>query len=337
MRAELMTPRILKAAGVGLLVLAVALYALFAPGAGQSTAQLLSAAQHPASADFAATVLWQWRAPRVVAALLVGLCLGVSGAIFQVLTHNPLGSPDIIGFNTGAYTGVIVVSLAGFSSAPNIALGALAGGAVTACVIMALAFAGTLSGPRLIVVGIGVTFFLSAVNKWLILTGELEQSLGAATWAAGTLSGLSWAQVIPLGAVALVALAAGLLLRRWCDVLVLGDAPAAALGLNVGLARTVMVAVGTVLIALSTALVGPISFIALAAPHMARLLGGASRTPLWLSGVIGALFLLVADTAGQRLFEPITLPAGLISVCAGGLYLVGLLLWQSRANRVKGQ
>lgn len=319
---------------VAALVLATMAYALLGPGAGQTSSDLLTALLHPGTEGFAPTVVWQWRAPRVVAALIVGMCLGISGALFQVLTHNPLGSPDIIGFNTGAYTGVIVVTLAGFSSALNIALGALGGGAVAAFVIMALTFAGRLSGPRLIVVGIGVTFFLSAVNKWLILSGELEQSLGAATWAAGTLSSLSWAQVVPLGALGLIACVLGLFLRGWCDVLTLGETPAATLGLDVNRARVAMVCIGTVLIALSTALVGPISFIALAAPHIARMISRTARTPLLLSGVIGALFLLVADTAGQRLFSPITLPAGLITVCAGGIYLVGLLLWQSDRKSV---
>lgn len=322
---------------VAALVLATMAYALLGPGAGQTSSDLLTALLHPGTEGFAPTVVWQWRAPRVVAALIVGMCLGISGALFQVLTHNPLGSPDIIGFNTGAYTGVIVVTLAGFSSALNIALGALGGGAVAAFVIMALTFAGRLSGPRLIVVGIGVTFFLSAVNKWLILSGELEQSLGAATWAAGTLSSLSWAQVVPLGALGLIACVLGLFLRGWCDVLTLGETPAATLGLDVNCARVAMVCIGTVLIALSTALVGPISFIALAAPHIARMISRTARTPLLLSGVIGALFLLVADTAGQRLFSPITLPAGLITVCAGGIYLVGLLLWQSRSTSAKGR
>lgn len=322
---------------VAALVLATMAYALLGPGAGQTSSDLLTALLHPGTEGFAPTVVWQWRAPRVVAALIVGMCLSISGVLFQVLTHNPLGSPDIIGFNTGAYTGVIVVTLTGFSSALNIALGALGGGAVAAFVIMALTFAGRLSGPRLIVVGIGVTFFLSAVNKWLILSGELEQSLGAATWAAGTLSSLSWAQVVPLGALGLIACVLGLFLRGWCDVLTLGETPAATLGLDVNRARVAMVCIGTVLIALSTALVGPISFIALAAPHIARMISRTARTPLLLSGVIGALFLLVADTAGQRLFSPITLPAGLITVCAGGIYLVGLLLWQSRSTSAKGR
>ena len=120
-------------------------------------------------------------------------------------------------------------------------------------------------------------------------------------------------------------------------MLTLGETPAATLGLDVNRARVAMVCIGTVLIALSTALVGPISFIALAAPHIARMISRTARTPLLLSGVIGALFLLVADTAGQRLFSPITLPAGLITVCAGGIYLVGLLLWQSRSTSAKGR
>ena len=123
---------------VAALVLATMAYALLGPGAGQTSSDLLTALLHPGTEGFAPTVVWQWRAPRVVAALIVGMCLGISGALFQVLTHNPLGSPDIIGFNTGAYTGVIVVTLAGFSSALNIALGALGGGAVAAFVILSL-------------------------------------------------------------------------------------------------------------------------------------------------------------------------------------------------------
>ena len=329
--------RVSALASIVLAVLVIAAYSLFLPGAGQDSAALLSAAADPSSGGFAATVLWQWRAPRVVAALIVGMCLGIAGAIFQILTHNPLGSPDIIGFNTGAYTGVIAVSLAGFSSALNIVLGALVGGVITAVLIMGLAFLGRLTGARLIVVGIGVTFFLSAVNKWLILSGELEQSLGAATWAAGTLNAVSWGYVIPLGALGCAACIAGLVLRGWCDVLALGDDTARALGLNVGVARVVMVLVGTVLVAVSTSIAGPISFIALAAPHMARLLSRPARTPVLASGVLGALFLLAADLVGQRLFFPIALPAGLITVCAGGIYLAGLLLWQSRSTRMKGQ
>ena len=328
---------VLSFAGIVIVALAIAAYSLFSPGAGQDSAALWSVATNPNSTDFAATVVWQWRAPRVVAAIVVGMCLGIAGAIFQILTHNPLGSPDIIGFNTGAYTGVIAVSLAGFSSAFNTALGALVGGTVTALLIMWLSFAGRLTGARLIVVGIGVTFFLSAINKWLILSGELEQSLGAATWAAGTLNAVSWARVIPLGVLGGAACVAGLLLRGWCDALALGDSTASALGLNVSRARVVMVLVGTVLVAVSTAIAGPISFIALAAPHMARLLSRPDRTPVLLSGVLGALFLLAADLAGQRLFFPITLPAGLITVCAGGIYLAGLLLWQSRSAGMKGQ
>lgn len=121
---------VLSFAGIVIVALAIAAYSLFSPGAGQDSAALWSVATNPNSTDFAATVVWQWRAPRVVAAIVVGMCLGIAGAIFQILTHNPLGSPDIIGFNTGAYTGVIAVSLAGFSSAFNIALGALVGGTV---------------------------------------------------------------------------------------------------------------------------------------------------------------------------------------------------------------
>lgn len=135
-----------------------------------------------------AEIVTQWRAPRVVLALVLGILLGISGAIFQTLTRNPLGSPDIIGFNTGAYTGALVVLLVLDGVATSYyptAIGALIGGIVTALLVYLLAFKRGVQGFRLIIVGIATSAVLAAVNTWLILKADLEDAMSAAVWGGG--------------------------------------------------------------------------------------------------------------------------------------------------------
>ncbi|MDY5158013.1 FecCD family ABC transporter permease [Actinotignum timonense] len=131
--------------------------------------------------DFAAQVVLTWRLPRILAAVAFGAALGLSGALFQILTRNPLGSPDIIGFNAGAYTGVILTRTFLVGGALAVSMGALAGGVVVGIIIYALAYRNGVSGFRLIIVGIGMTAMLSAANTWLLLraSDEVALSMGA--------------------------------------------------------------------------------------------------------------------------------------------------------------
>src|SRR5690606_22829557 len=110
---------------------------------------------------FASRIVLEWRLPRIVAAIAFGAALGASGALFQTLTRNPLGSPDIIGFSTGAYTGAILVITIAGGGFVAVSAGALAGGLVTAGVVYVLAWRGGIQGFRLIIVGIAVTAALS--------------------------------------------------------------------------------------------------------------------------------------------------------------------------------
>ncbi|GAB3695128.1 FecCD family ABC transporter permease [Corynebacterium nasicanis] len=306
------------------LTLGVLAATLLTPGAG-ITARQAGETLLGAGEGIARTVVLDWRLPRALAALVVGAALALSGALFQAVTRNPLGSPDIIGFNTGAYTGVILVVTSGYVGFFEVSLGAFLGGLLTAALVLAFTARHHISGLRLILVGIGVAYLLSSLNRWLILRGDMEQALSAATWGAGTLNGVQWIQILPAGAVLLLLSAVAVSMRRHVDLLRLGDDTAGGLGLTPQRAKAGLVLLGAVLTAVSTALAGPVSFVALAAPHIAARLSHSPRCPLLLTAVTGALLLLFSDLLAQRLFAPVQLPVGLVTVVVGGIYLLWLI------------
>ncbi|MET0494902.1 MAG: iron chelate uptake ABC transporter family permease subunit, partial [Actinoplanes sp.] len=182
-------------------------------------------------------VVVEWRLPRVLLALLIGVALGLSGAVFQALTRNPLGSPDVIGFNTGAYTGVLVVTVFIGNGYYLTAAGALAGGLATALVVYLLAFKRGVQGFRLIIVGIAISAMLASANQWFIIKVDLQAAYAAAIWEQGSLNGLGWAQVTPVavtvGVLGLALLAYGPRLA----LLEMGEDTGAALGVRVEATR----------------------------------------------------------------------------------------------------
>ncbi|HEY1843384.1 MAG TPA: iron-enterobactin ABC transporter permease [Buttiauxella sp.] len=275
-------------------------------------------------------VVVEWRLPRVLMALLIGAALGVSGAIFQSLMRNPLGSPDVMGFNTGAWTGVLIAMVLFGQQHTAIAAAAMIGGVATSLVVWLFAWRNGIETFRLIIIGIGVRAMLVAFNTWLLLHASLETALSAGLWNAGSLNGLTWAKTIPSAPLMLLALVAGALLVRRMRLLEMGDDSACALGVSVERSRLWLMLIGVILTAAATALAGPISFIALVAPHIARRLSGTSRWGLLQAALCGATLLLLADLCAQRLFMPYQLPVGVVTVSIGGLYLIALLIQESR-------
>jgi iron complex transport system permease protein len=270
------------------------------------------------------------RLPRIVVAAVAGAALALSGAIFQSMTRNPLGSPDIIGFNTGAYTGALLVTLVLGGNYIAQAWGALAGGLVAAILVYVLAYTRGVQGFRLIVVGIAVSAMLHAVNGWLILRARLEEALAAATWGAGTFNEVGWREVAPVIVAVVVLVPVLVAFARPLSLLEMGDDAARSLGVRPEIVRGVLLVVGVALVAAITAAAGPISFVALAAPQLARRLARSSGVSLLPSAAMGAALLLASDVVAQRLLAPTQLPVGVITVCVGGVYLVGLLIHQAR-------
>jgi iron complex transport system permease protein len=276
------------------------------------------------------TVVGEWRAPRVIAAIVLGAGLGVSGAVFQSLTRNPLGSPDIIGFSTGAYTGGIVTIIVFGTSFISTAAGAIVGGLLTAVVVYLLTWKGGVQGFRLIIVGIALTAMLNAFNTWLILRADLELAMAAATWGAGTLNGIGWSTIAPAAVATIVlGLACGLFARD-LGTLELGDDTSKALGVRNEPVRAALIVVAVALVAVVTAAAGPIAFVALAAPQIGRRLAKAQGTSLLASAAVGALLLVAADLIAQHAFGDLQLPVGVITVSIGGIYLIWLLIQEAR-------
>jgi len=275
-------------------------------------------------------VVTEWRLPRVMMALLVGAALGISGAIFQSLMRNPLGSPDIMGFNTGAWSGVLVAMVLFGQHLTAITLAAMAGGILTSLVVWALAWRNGIETFRLIIIGIGMRAMLMAFNTWLLLRASLETSLSAGLWFAGSLNGLTWAKTLPAAPLILLMFVCALLLVKRLRLLEMGDDSACALGVGVERSRLMLMLVAVVLTAAATAIAGPISFIALVAPHIARRLSGTARWGLTQSALCGSLLLLAADLCAQQLFMPYQLPVGVVTVSLGGIYLIVLLVQESR-------
>lgn len=327
LRASWRSIAVLSTLGAAALVLAV-----LALGVGEypvSPAQViavLTGSDH----GFTSVVVLQWRLPRIVAALVIGAALGVSGAIFQALTRNPLGSPDVIGFGFGSYTGALV-AIALFGGGYYLtAGGAVIGGLLTAVAVYLLAYRNGIAGFRLIIVGIAVSAVLSSLNQWIILKLKLHQAVTAAIWQQGTLNGLRWEQVGPVLVCVAIALLGVVAIGPQLQVLQMGDDVAGALGVSPERARLAYFGAGVLLIAVATAAAGPISFVALAAPQLVRRLTATPGVGLVSSAVMGAVLLLASDLIALRIFAPAELPVGAVTVVAGGLYLVWLLIIQAR-------
>jgi iron complex transport system permease protein len=317
---------------VASLLIGAAVIAVLAIGVGEYTIAPADVLGVLVGTDtsFDRVVVLEWRLPRMLMALLVGAALGVSGAIFQALTRNPLGSPDIIGVNTGAYTGALIV-IAGIGGGYYaVAAGALVGGLITAVVVYALSYRNGVAGYRLIVVGIGVSAVMSSVNQWIVLEIDLHTAVTASVWQQGTLNGLSWAQVPPMTICLLVVAVVLVMLGPQLPILQLGDDAAGALGVQPDRARLAYLVAGVGLVAIACAAAGPVSFVALAAPQIARRLVASPGVGLVPSAATGSVLLLVSDVIAQQLFSGSELPVGAITVSLGGVYLVYLLISQAR-------
>lgn len=285
--------------------------------------------------EFHRTIVLEWRLPVAVAALVFGAVLGIGGAIFQSLTRNPLGSPDIIGFDAGSYFAVVVTMLIiGTRQYWAIATAAIAGGLITALVVYVLAYRRGIQGFRLIIVGIGVSAVLGSLNAYLITRADVHDAMSVGFWAAGSLTKVSWSALVPSLAIAAVIVLSALALSSTLRHLELGDDTAIAQGARPGPARIALITAGVSTTALVTAAAGPIAFIALVAPQIARRLVGSAGVSMLSSAAMGAALLSAAHLLSllvAQAYRPV--PVGLITVCLGGIYLLVLIVRESRRHQ----
>ncbi|MFB0615362.1 FecCD family ABC transporter permease [Streptomyces sp. AGS-58] len=279
-------------------------------------------------------IVEELRLPRVLVGLLVGASLGLGGALFQSVSRNPLGSPDVLGLSQGSTAGALVVIVLMSGGAAQVTAGALIGGLVTGLAIYLLAWKQGVHGYRLVLVGIGVNALVTAVNGYLLTKADLVDAARAVVWMTGSLDGRDWNQVQPLLAVCAVLVPMVLVNARGLRMMEMGDDVANALGVRVQRVRLLLMVCAVLLTATATAAAGPVSFVALTAPQLARRLTRSPGPNLVPSLCMGAALLVAADWASQRLFGADQLPVGVVTGVLGGGYLLWLLVAERRAGRI---
>jgi iron complex transport system permease protein len=282
-------------------------------------------------------ILFELRLPRVVVALLMGASLGLAGAVLQGVFRNPLADPYILGTSSGAALAAAFGLLASQGSAfwlvPTLAF---AGAVLTSGVVVALGRdAWGVRSERLLLAGVGIGFFLSAILMLVMSLAQADGVKRALLWMAGDLAGADWS-LVPLAAILMVI---GFLLaicrRRGLNALALGDEVAFGLGLEPARERIILVLAASLLTASSVALGGIVGFVGLMVPHGVRALVGAdARRVLPLSAVGGGMLLCLADTVGRSILPPIEIPAGVVTALIGAPCFL-FMLRRSSAGAMK--
>lgn len=319
-------PRVLAVGGVlALVALAVGVVTLLTGTLEISFADVVAALGGQGEERVVRTVQGR-RLPRLLTALLVGGSLGVAGAVFQSISRNALGSPDIIGFTTGAAAGAVVQIVLFGGGVVETALAAIAGGVLTALVVYALARKDGISGGlRLVLVGIGVGAILAALISFLMVRADITDAESVQRWEAGSLVGRGWPHAVSVAVAVAILLPALMALRRAVTYLEMGDDAAHALGIPVERYRFAALVLAVALTAVAVAATGPIAFVALAAPQVVARLTRRGGVLLLPSFLMGATLLAAADLLSQRLDVGLRTPVGLVTSVLGGLYLIWLL------------
>lgn len=276
------------------------------------------------------------RLPRSLVAVLVGVALGMSGAITQSLTRNPLASPDVLGITAGSSAAAVALIVSGGALATawwGLPAVALVGGLGTAVAVYLLSWRNGVEGFRLILVGIGANALLIAVTEWILVSANINDVARANLWLNGSLEEVDW---LDAGPVLLAVLSAGTVVvvaAFGLSALLLGEDTASALGERVRTRQAVLLSTSVALAAVSVAAVGPIGFVAFVAPQVAVRLVRAPRPPLVTSALTGAVMLVGSDLVARTLL-PGDLPVGVVTTAIGGPFLMYLIV---RANRRFGR
>ncbi|WP_237585279.1 FecCD family ABC transporter permease [Actinomyces howellii] len=338
---------------VGLVVLS-----LVAVGVGQvhaSPGQVVDVLLRPGGAPGGAgssstleTVVWQLRAPRVLAGLCVGAVLACSGAALQAVVRNDLADPYLLGISSGACLGAALVIAGGAggvvgavvgagsrAEGPTVTLGAFLGALAALTLVLVLVGPGrSLSGSRLVLAGLTVGYFLSAATNLVVVLSDSRDAVRAVTfWMLGSLGRSSWADVPALAAVTLGSVGALTLRGRSLDAVGLGDDVARSLGVDPDRQRRTTAVLAALGVAAATAVAGAIGFVGLVVPHLARRLVGAThRALIPTSALLGALVLTGADALARTVLAPREIPLGILTALVGTPLLMSMLRRRSHGS-----
>ncbi|MEU7336392.1 iron ABC transporter permease [Streptomyces sp. NPDC007074] len=266
------------------------------------------------------------RLPRLVVGLLAGAAFGVAGALVQTVARNPLASPDVIGVTHGA--GAATVAAMSFDAVGHgfLPYVSVTGGLAAAVLVYAFAWRSGLNSARFVLVGIGVSVALGSLTQLFLTKGDYLVAQQAKVWLTGSLNGRGYEEARPLALVLLAAVPVALWAARAQRGAAFDDDTATALGMRPDRVRLGLTALGVVLASVATGAAGPVDFVALLAPQIARRLTRTAQTPLLSSALTGALVVVVADLLARRLFSPIELPVGVLTAAVGAPYLMWLIV-----------
>lgn len=277
------------------------------------------------------TIVWDLRLPRIVAAVIVGAALGMSGALLQGMLRNSLADPFILGISAGA--GLVVILMIVLQVFPiAIPLAAWIGAILTSIIVILLGRVGSgISVERLILGGVAVSSLLGSVQTTLLLLAEDGQIQIALSWLVGSLNGRGWREITTAGPYIIVALLGGCLLARSVNVLALGDDLAVGLGVSLTRSRILIGGVATLLAAGAVSICGLIGFVGLVVPHGVRLIVGTDhRFVLPLSALAGAWLLTFADLLSR--LGAVELPVGAVTALLGSPLFIWLLYRRSAGS-----
>jgi iron complex transport system permease protein len=315
--------------GLGVLLVVVFVLALTFGGSGLSLVELLRAVARGEEGS-SAVILLDIRLPRAILAALAGMALAAAGTTFQAVLRNPLAEPYILGVSGGAAVGAILSVAAGAGTLgamlPLRPLGAFAGALLTIAVIFRVAsLRGRASSYSLILVGVVINSFFSAVILFIITVADFTRFQGVLFWMAGTLSSQPYPVLATLGILLALGMAGLLMLGSALNLVSQGEETAGQLGLDVRRIRLIALVAASLLTAAVVSFSGLIGFVGLMVPHIMRLaVGPDHRLLLPAAGLAGASFLLAADTMARALFAPTEIPVGIITAVIGGPFFIWL-------------
>jgi len=318
-------------AGLSILLVLLATGALLLGKASLSPGEVLGTliGQGTPMAGF---VIGELRLPRILTAVVVGACLGVSGSVFQSTLRNALASPDIIGITASASVvgvlSIVTFGLSGFT----LSLVVIGGALVAATTMYLLAWRNGMSAYRLVLVGIGVAAICSGVVSYVLSRSDIQDAQAALVWVTGSLNNSTWKALVPVTVCAVVIMVLVGIFTRPVHTLELGDDTAAGLGVPVERTRLAIIASGVALAAVAVSIAGPLAFVALASGQVARRLLGTGNAGIAVSGFVGAALLLASDLIAQFALPTTSFPTGVVTGLVGAPFLIWLLVRSSRTG-----
>lgn len=280
----------------------------------------------------------EFRAPRMVAAVVVGACLAAAGAITQTVARNPLASPDLLGVTAGASLGAVAVlviaggghaGLSGLAATVGMPVAAFAAGITSGVAVYLLSYRRGLDSYRLVLAGLGISGLAASLTTWILTLGDVTSAAQALTWMMGSLNGKDWETVQPMALSAVMLLLAAMFSGRWLLLTSLGEDTAVGLGARIGVIRLVVLALAVLFASVATVTAGPVAFVALASPRIARALTSTVIPSVGVSALVGAIFVLLADTLSANILAA-PLPVGVATAVVGAPFLIHLILKYQR-------